>query len=93
MAARTWTRASSPAISDNHNEFFGPDKRKWIWSYIPDRNQWVAVQKERNVASYVILRNYNDYVVAQLDDGAFPGGAYSTLLPVKFFLDSFQYFN
>ena len=83
----------SPAISDNHNEFFGPDKRKWIWSYIPDRNQWVAVQKERNVASYVILRNYNDYVVAQLDDGAFPGGAYSTLLPVKFFLDSFQYFN
>jgi hypothetical protein len=83
----------APSISDNHNEFFGPDKRKWIWAYVPDRNQWVAVQKERNVASYVIVRNFNDYVVAQLDDGAFPGGAYPTLLPVKFFLDSFNTFN
>jgi hypothetical protein len=82
-----------PSVSDNHNEFFAPDKRKWIWAYVPDRNQWVAVQKERNVASYVIVRNYNDYVVAQLDDGAFPGGAYPTLLPVKFFLDSFDAFN
>jgi hypothetical protein len=83
----------SPDISDNHNEFIGPDKRKWIWAYIPDRNQWVAVQKERNIASYVIVRNYNDYVVAQLDDGAFPGGAYPTLLPLKFFLDAFNAYN
>ncbi len=80
-------------ISDNHNEFFGPDRRLWIWSYIPDRNQWVAVQKERNTASYVIVRNYTDDVIAQLDDGAHPGGAYGALLPMKFFLDSFNNFN
>ena len=83
----------SPDISDTHNEFFGPDKRQWIWAYIPDRNQWVAVQKERNTASYVIVRNYNDYVVFQLDDGAFPGGAYGALLPMKYFLDAFNTYN
>jgi Met-zincin len=80
-------------LSDTHNEFFGPDLRKWIWAYIADRNQWVAVQKERNTASYVIVRNYTDDVIYQLDDGGFPGGAYNTQLPMKFFLDSFTYFN
>jgi hypothetical protein len=80
-------------LSDSHNEFFGPDKRKWIWAYIPDRNQYVAVQKERNTASYVITRNYNDYFVYQLDDGAFPGGVYGAELPMKFFLDAFTYYN
>ncbi len=76
-------------VSDNHNEFSAPDKRVWIWAYVPDRNQYVAVQKDRNTASYVIVRTYNDDVVAQLDDGSFPGSAYSDELPIKFFLDSF----
>jgi hypothetical protein len=80
-------------LSDTHNEFFGPDKRLWIWAYIPDRNQWVAVQKERNTASYVIVRNYTDDVIYQQDDGAFPGGAYGALLPMKYFLDSFNTYN
>jgi hypothetical protein len=80
-------------LSDTHNEFVGPDLRHWIWAYIPDRNTWVAVQKERNTASYVIIRNYTDYVIFQQDDGAFPGGAYGALLPLKFFLDSFNSFN
>ena len=80
-------------VSDDHNEFFGPDKKQWIWAFVPDRNQWVAVQKERNIASYIIVRNYTDYVVYQLDDGAFPGGAYGALLPMKYFLDSFNFYN
>jgi hypothetical protein len=80
-------------VSDDHNEFFGPDKKQWIWAYIPDRNTWVAVLKERNIASYIIVRNYTDYVVYQLDDGAFPGGAYGALLPMKYFLDSFNFYN
>jgi len=80
-------------VSDSHNEFFGPDKRQWIWAYIADRNQYVAVQKERNIASYIIVRNYTDDVIYQLDDGAFPGGAYSAELPMKYFLDSFTTFN
>jgi hypothetical protein len=80
-------------LSDTHNEFIGPDKKAWIWTYIPNRNAWTAVQKDVNTASYVILRAYTDDVVYQLDDGAFPGGAYSTELPVKYYLDSFTQYN
>lgn len=76
-------------LSDTHNEFVGPDKRTWIWAYVPDRNQYVAVRKDRHIASYIIVRNYNDDVVTQLDDGAFPGSAYGLELPVKYFLDAF----
>jgi hypothetical protein len=79
--------------SDTHNEFFGPDSRSYIWAYVPDRNTWVVVQKEYNSASYVIVRNYTDDVVYQLDDGAFPGGAFNNELPMKYFLDSFQQYN
>ena len=68
----------------------GRTSARWIWAYIPDRNQYVAVQKERNTASYVIVRNYTDDVVYQHDDGAFPGGAYGAQLPMKYFLDSFN---
>jgi len=28
-----------PKYSDQHNEFFGPDKRLWIWAYIPNRTR------------------------------------------------------
>jgi hypothetical protein len=80
-------------LSDQHNELMGPDKRKWIWAYIPDRNTYVALQKEVNTASYIIVRAYNDDVVYNLDDGAFPGGAYSAELPMKYYLDSFNQYN
>jgi hypothetical protein len=80
-------------LSDTHNELFGPDKRLWIWAYVPDRNAYIALQKEVNTASYVIVRAYNDDVVYNLDDGAFPGGAYGLELPVKYYLDAFSQFN
>jgi hypothetical protein len=77
-------------LSDTHNEFVGPDKRVWIWAWIPDRNMYVAVQKDRNTATYVIVRAYNDDVVTQLDDGAYPGAAYGLELPMKYFLDAYS---
>ena len=80
-------------LSDNHNEFWGPDKRRWIWTFVPDRNQYVAVRKDRNIASYIILRDYNDDVVTRLDDGDNPGGAYGLELPVKYMLDAFTYYR
>ena len=83
----------APGVSDQHNEFFGPDQRLWIWAYIPNRNTWVAVQKEINTAAYVIVRKYTDDVIFQLDDGAFPGGAYGYELPMKYYLDSFNTYN
>jgi hypothetical protein len=75
--------------SDTHHEFIGPDKRVWIWAFIPDRNQYVAVLKDRNTASYIIVRTYNDDVVDQIDDGSFPGNAYAYELPIKYLMDSF----
>jgi hypothetical protein len=83
----------SPDISDTHNQFFGPDNTAWIWAYIADRNEWVACQKEYNEATYLIIRNYTDDVVYQLDDGNEPGGAFNAELPVKYFLDSFETAN
>jgi hypothetical protein len=76
--------------SDSHNEFIAPDKRVWAWSYIPDRNQYVAVLKDRNTASYIVVRSYNDDVVNLLDDGAFPGSAYGLELPMKYMMDAFS---
>ena len=83
----------SAQFSDQHNQFFGPDNTIWIWAYIPDRNEWVAAQKEYNTASYIIIYNYNDDVVYQLDDGNLPGGAFGDELPMKYFLDSFVQAN
>jgi hypothetical protein len=80
-------------LSDNHNELIGPDKRLWIWAYVPDRTEYIALQKEVNTASYLIVRNYNDDVVFNLDDGAFPGAAYGDELPMKYYLDAFTQYN
>jgi len=79
--------------SDSHHEFIAPDKRVYIWSYVPDRNQYIAVQKDRNTASYVIVRSFNDDVVNQLDDGSYPGNAFGLELPMKYFMDSFSYYR
>ncbi len=81
------------SLSDRHNEFVGPDHRRYIWAYIADRNTWVVCDRDRNTASYVIVRNYTDDVIYQMDDGAFPGGAYQAQLPMKYFLDSFNLYN
>jgi hypothetical protein len=80
------------AVSDNYNEFIGPDQTYWAWAYIPDRNEYVAVQKYVNTASYVIVRAYNNDIVYNLDDGS-TGNAYGVELPMKYYLDSFNQYN
>ena len=77
--------------SDDFNEFTGPDSRRWIWVYVQDRNAWVAVDRDRNTASYVIMRNYTNDVIHGEDEGF--GPAYGSLLQVKYFLDSFNQYN
>ena len=79
--------------SDTFNEFTGPDLRRWAWAYIPARNQWIAVDRDRNIASYLIIRDFNQDVVNQQDDGNFPGGAYNYELELKYFLDAYTYYN
>ncbi len=79
--------------SDTYNEFIGPDGRRYIWAYIANRNQWVAVDRDRNIASYLIVRAYTADVINQQDDGGSPGFAYDYELEMKYFLDAFTYYN
>jgi len=84
---------SQTYYSDLYNEFETPDARRWSWAYISDNNTWVAVDRDRNTASYVILRTYNADVVHEEDDGNIPGLAYADQLPIKYFLYYFEAFN
>jgi len=77
--------------SDSFNEFYGPNGHRYIWAYIDDRHTWTVVDRDRNTASYVILRNYTTDVINFQDDGT--GGAYGLQRPIKYFLDSFNMFN
>jgi hypothetical protein len=77
--------------SDIYNEFRGPDGRRYAWALIADRNQIVVVDRDRNTASYVTVRNYNQDVVASQDDGT--AGAYYYELPIKYTLDYFDTYN
>jgi len=79
--------------SDLFNEFIGPDSRRYSWAFVPDRNTWVVVDRDRHTATYQIIRTYNQDIVNQQDDGAFPGGAYSFELQLKYFLDYYKQYN
>lgn len=76
--------------TDSYNEFIGPDGRRYIWAYIANRNQWVLVDRDRNIASYLIVRAYTADVINQQDDGY---AAYGNELEMKYFLDAFTYYN
>ena len=80
-------------LSDHFHEFVGPDARRYTWVYVQDRHTWVFVDRDRHTASYKIVNDYNVEVIRGEDDGISPGRAYSLQLPVKYFLDSFTYFN
>jgi hypothetical protein len=81
--------------SDQYNQFLGPDGRRWIWSYIQDRNAYVASDRDRNVATYVIQFNYNSDVYYGEEDGSGESGyaVYQLQLPLKYFYDYFQQYN
>jgi len=78
--------------SDDYNEFVGPDNRRWAWAYIQDRNTWVAVDRDRNTAAYIIVHAFNADVKHGEDDGN-TNDAYGFQLPMKYFLDSFNQYN
>lgn len=80
-------------LSDEYHEFVAPDGRRYAWVYVQDRNAWVFADRDRNTATYKILNDYNVDVIKGEDDGTSPGRAYSRQLPVKYFLDSFNYYN
>ena len=81
--------------SDNYNQFIGPDYRRWIWSYVQDRNAFVVSDHDRNAATYVIQFNYNSDVYASEEDGSGETGynVYQLQLPLKYFYDYFTQYN
>lgn len=81
--------------SDDYNEFIGPDHRRYIWAYIPDRNTWVVADRDRNTATYTILRKFTaDLVHGEADGSGYDGlDPYGSLLPVKYYLDAFAEYN
>jgi hypothetical protein len=74
--------------SDPYQNFRGPDQRRYIWTYIRDRNQMFVCDQDRNVATFVTMENYNADVVAEHDDGT--TGAYGLEFSVLY---GFDYFN
>jgi len=74
-------------FSDPYNEFLGPDARRYIWVYVPDRNQWVVADRDRNSATYTVMRNYTTDVILQKDDGNGGVTAFTDLQQVKYFID------
>ena len=81
--------------SDPFNEFVGPEGRNYIWAYIANRNEWVLVDRDRNTASYVIVKNWTNAVINGEADGSGANGydPFGLELPMKYFLDSFNQFN
>jgi hypothetical protein len=73
--------------SDPFNQFIGPDNRRWIWVYLQDANRWIAADRDRNVATWVMMYGYNSDVLYGEDDGT---GGFSAELPLKYFLNYYQ---
>jgi hypothetical protein len=93
----TWdprTLAGNPidiTQSDTYNRFQGPDGRTYIWGYISSRNEWVLVDRDRNVAAYTQMLNWTADVVNGQDDGY--NGASPLEKNVRFVIDAFTYYN
>jgi hypothetical protein len=81
--------------SDAFNEFVGPEGRNYIWAYIANRNEYVLVDRDRNTASYIIVKNWTNAIVNGEADGSGANAydPYGLELPMKYFLDSFNQFN
>jgi len=73
--------------SDPFGQFIGPDNRRWIWVYLQDANRWIAADRDRNVATWVMMYGYTSDVLYGEDDGT---GGFSAELPLKYFLNYYQ---
>jgi hypothetical protein len=78
------------SLSDPYNEFIGPDDKRYAWVYVRDRNNWVFVDRDRNIATYKIVHDYNVNVTKAEETGSV---ALEWLKPVKYFIDAYSQFN
>jgi hypothetical protein len=71
------------------NAFIGPDGRRWVWVYLPDRNIWFFCDQDRNSSSYFQVLTYNQDLLVNFDDGNTPGAAYNDDAKVKYMIDAY----
>jgi hypothetical protein len=74
------------------NAFIGPDGRRWVWVYIPDRNIWFFCDQDRNSSAYAQVKNYNTDELVQFDDGNITtpnGPIYVDDANIKYMLDAY----
>jgi hypothetical protein len=70
------------------NAFIGPDGRRWVWVYLPDRNIWFFADQDRNSSSYYQVLTYNNDILINYDDGN--GGPIFTYdANIKYMIDAY----
>jgi hypothetical protein len=73
--------------------FVGPDGRRWVWTYIADRNIWFFCDEDRNSSSYFQVLTYNQDVLVQFDDGNIPAAVYGFQANLKYMIDAYNVFG
>jgi hypothetical protein len=73
--------------------FIGPDGRRWVWTYIADRNTWLFVDEDRNSSSFFQVLTYNQDILVQFDDGNIPANAYAEQANIKYMMDAYNVFG
>jgi hypothetical protein len=79
--------------SDNYNEFDTPEQEfhHFSWVYIPDRIQWIFADKDRNTATYKLLRDYNTNITATQNPSSQNLAQYEE--PIRYSVDAFRMYN
>jgi hypothetical protein len=72
--------------------FIGPDGRRWVWTYLADRNVWVFCDQDRNSALYFQVLTYNQDILVTFDDGNTPN-AYNYQAKIKYMIDAYNVFG
>jgi hypothetical protein len=72
--------------------FIGPDNRRWVWTYIADRNIWFFLDQDRNPSSFFQVQQYNNDVNTNYDDGNI-GPIFAYEANIKYMIDAYNLFG
>ena len=73
--------------------FIGPDGRRWVWTWLSDRNLWVFADQDRNSSLYFQLLTYNNDVLVLFDDGNGGPIVYNYQAKIKYMIDAYNVFG
>jgi hypothetical protein len=72
-------------FSDNLQTITLPDGHTWVWMFVPDRNMWIAAERDRNPVTFRRIRDYT----MSLAQGRGSAELYDLERPIKFYVDAF----